>query len=30
VIGTDGTVTLTPYGHKSADDLVALAASHGG
>jgi hypothetical protein len=29
VIGTDGSVTLTPYGHKSADDLVALAASHG-
>jgi len=25
VIGTDGTVTLTDFGHKSTDDLIALA-----
>ena len=29
VIGTDGTVTLTDFGHKSVDDLIALARQHG-
>lgn len=29
VIGTDGTVTLTDYGHKSVDQIVALALAHG-
>ncbi|HLA17498.1 MAG TPA: hypothetical protein VJZ72_11440, partial [Candidatus Limnocylindrales bacterium] len=29
VIGTDGTVTLTDYGHKSTAELVALARQHG-
>ena len=29
VIGTDGTVTLTDFGHKSVDQIVALAAAHG-
>jgi thiol-disulfide isomerase/thioredoxin len=29
VVGTDGTVTLTDYGHKSVEQLVALAAEHG-
>ena len=29
VIGADGTVTPTPFGHKSADDIVALAEQHG-
>jgi hypothetical protein len=28
-IGTDGRVTLTTFGHKSPDDLVALAREHG-
>jgi thiol-disulfide isomerase/thioredoxin len=29
VIGTDGTVTLTPFGHKSVDAILQLAAAHG-
>lgn len=29
VIGTDGTVTQTDYGHKSPDEIVALAEAHG-
>jgi thiol-disulfide isomerase/thioredoxin len=29
VVGTDGTVTLTDYGHKSVEQLVALATEHG-
>jgi thiol-disulfide isomerase/thioredoxin len=29
VIGTDGTVTLTEWGHKSTEDLVGLAREHG-
>jgi len=29
VIGTDGRVTLTEYGHKSTDEIVALAEAHG-
>jgi thiol-disulfide isomerase/thioredoxin len=29
VIGTDGTVTRTEFGHKSTDDVVALAKAHG-
>ena len=29
VIGTDGTVTRTDFGHKSADEIVALAEAHG-
>ncbi|MEO8469440.1 MAG: hypothetical protein ABI573_07205 [Chloroflexota bacterium] len=29
VIGTDGTVTLTEFGHKSVDRITELAASHG-
>jgi hypothetical protein len=29
VIGTDGTVTRTDFGHKSTDDIVALAEAHG-
>ena len=29
IVGTDGTVTPTDYGHKSADDIVALAEAHG-
>jgi hypothetical protein len=29
VIGTDGRVTLTPYGHKGVDEIVALARDHG-
>jgi thiol-disulfide isomerase/thioredoxin len=28
-IGTDGRVTLTPFGPKSADDIVAIAEEHG-
>jgi hypothetical protein len=28
-IGTDGRVTLTEFGHKSPDELVALARAHG-
>jgi len=28
-IGTDGRVTLTPFGRKSTDDIVALAREHG-
>jgi len=28
-IGTDGQVTLTEFGHKSPDELVALARAHG-
>jgi thiol-disulfide isomerase/thioredoxin len=28
-IGTDGTVTLTPFGPKSTDEIVALAQEHG-
>jgi thiol-disulfide isomerase/thioredoxin len=29
VVGTDGTVTLTDYGHKSVDQIVQLAVAHG-
>lgn len=29
VIGTDGTVTLTEFGHKSVDRIQELAAAHG-
>lgn len=29
IIGTDGTVTSTAFGHKSVDELVALAEAHG-
>lgn len=29
VIGTDGTVTLTEFGHKSVDRIMELAAAHG-
>ncbi len=29
VIGTDGTVTRTDFGHKSVDELVSLARAHG-
>lgn len=29
VIGTDGRVTLTEFGHKSPDEIVALAEAHG-
>jgi thiol-disulfide isomerase/thioredoxin len=29
IIGTDGTVTQTEYGHKGVDELVALAEAHG-
>lgn len=29
VIGTDGTVTRTEFGHKSPDQIVALAEAHG-
>jgi thiol-disulfide isomerase/thioredoxin len=29
IVGTDGTVTQTEFGHKSADELVALAQAHG-
>jgi thiol-disulfide isomerase/thioredoxin len=28
-IGTDGRVTLTEFGHKSPDEIVALARAHG-
>ena len=29
VVGTDGTVTRTDFGHKSPDTIVALAEAHG-
>ena len=29
VVGTDGTVTRTDFGHKSPDTIVALAKAHG-
>jgi hypothetical protein len=29
VIGTDGRVTLTAFGHKSPDEIAALAREHG-
>jgi thiol-disulfide isomerase/thioredoxin len=29
IVGTDGTATLTEYGHKSADEIVALAEAAG-
>ena len=29
IVGTDGTVTQTEFGHKSAGELVALAKAHG-
>ncbi len=29
VVGTDGTVTLTEFGHKSVDRIQELAAAHG-
>jgi thiol-disulfide isomerase/thioredoxin len=29
VVGTDGSVTRTAFGHKSASDVVALAEAHG-
>ena len=28
-IGMDGRVTLTEFGHKSPDELIALATAHG-
>jgi hypothetical protein len=29
LVGVDGRVTLTDFGHKSPDEIVALAESHG-
>jgi thiol-disulfide isomerase/thioredoxin len=29
IVGTDGTVTLTEFGIKSSDDIVATAEAHG-
>ena len=29
IVGSDGRVTLTEFGHKSPDELVALAKAHG-
>lgn len=29
IVGTDGTVTLTDFGHKTADEIVALAEANG-
>ena len=29
IMGSDGRVTLTEFGHKSPDELVALATAHG-
>jgi thiol-disulfide isomerase/thioredoxin len=29
IVGTDGTVTQTEYGHKGTDEVVALAQAHG-
>lgn len=29
VIGADGRVTLTPFGHKSRDEIISLARAHG-
>lgn len=29
IVGTDGTVTQTDFGHKSADEIVGLAQAHG-
>ncbi len=29
IVGTDGRVTLTGFGHKSVDQIVALAMAHG-
>jgi hypothetical protein len=29
LIGSDGRITLTPFGHKSATDVVQLAYQHG-
>jgi hypothetical protein len=29
VVGADGTVTLTPFGKKSADDMRTLLSQHG-
>lgn len=29
VVGTDGTVTLTEFGHKSVERILELAAAHG-
>ena len=29
IVGTDGAVTLTEFGHKSVDEIVDLAAAHG-
>jgi thiol-disulfide isomerase/thioredoxin len=29
IVGTDGRVTPTEYGHKSADEIFALAVAHG-
>lgn len=29
LIGTDGRVTLTPFGHKSRDEIISLARAHG-
>jgi phage tail sheath gpL-like len=29
VVGTDGTVTLTPFGHKGVDTILQLASAHG-
>jgi len=29
IVGTDGTVTQTRFGHKGADEIVALTQAHG-
>lgn len=29
IVGTDGTVTRTEYGHKDTDEVIALAQAHG-
>lgn len=29
LIGADGRVTLTPFGHKSRDEIISLARAHG-
>jgi thiol-disulfide isomerase/thioredoxin len=29
IVGTDRTLTRTDFGHKSADEIVALARAHG-
>jgi hypothetical protein len=29
IVGTDGTVIRTDFGHKSVDEIVNLAQAHG-